>query len=160
MGILYLQRQYKMTDTSPTTIPTHDSTKKLQGKVAIITGGASGIGEATAHLFADHGARAVVVADIQDDKGRLVAEAIGANRCSYVHCDVTDENQVQATVDWTVKTYGQLDIMFSNAGIVSSSDQVTLDPRSNYSRKNSPLRNKKIKVLNVHTNIFNFLTPN
>ncbi|KAE9467290.1 hypothetical protein C3L33_00799, partial [Rhododendron williamsianum] len=107
-----------MTDTSPTTIPTHDSTKKLQGKVAIITGGASGIGEATAHLFADHGARAVVVADIQDDKGRLVAEAIGANRCSYVHCDVTDENQVQATVDWTVKTFGQLDIMFSNAGIV------------------------------------------
>lgn len=132
-----------MTDTSPTTIPTHDSTKKLQGKVAIITGGASGIGEATAHLFADHGARAVVVADIQDDKGRSVAEAIGANRCSYVHCDVTDENQVQATVEWTVKTYGQLDIMFSNAGIVSSSDQVVLDPRSNYSRKNSPLRNKK-----------------
>ncbi|XP_058180534.1 (-)-isopiperitenol/(-)-carveol dehydrogenase, mitochondrial-like [Rhododendron vialii] len=116
-----------MTDTSPTTIPTHDSTNKLQGKVAIITGGASGIGEATAHLFADRGARAVVVADIQDDKGRRVAEAVGANRCSYVHCDVTDENQVQATVDWTVKTYGQLDIMFSNAGIVSSSDQVILD---------------------------------
>lgn len=115
-----------MTDTSNTTTPAHP-TKKLQGKVAIITGGASGIGEATAHLFAEHGARAVVIADIQDDKGRCVAEAIGLNRCSYVHCDVTDENQVKAAVDWTVKTYGQLDVMFSNAGIVSRSDQVILD---------------------------------
>jgi len=106
---------------------TETSTKKLQGKVAIITGGASGIGEATAHLFAEQGARAVVIADIQDDEGRRVAEAIGSNRCSYVHCDVTDENQVEAAVEWTLKTYGQLDVMFSNAGIGSRSDQVILD---------------------------------
>uniref|UniRef100_A0A5B7BTJ5 (-)-isopiperitenol/(-)-carveol dehydrogenase n=1 Tax=Davidia involucrata TaxID=16924 RepID=A0A5B7BTJ5_DAVIN len=106
---------------------TTSSTKKLEGKVAIITGGASGIGEATAHLFADHGARAVVIADIQDEQGQRVAESIGLSHCSYVHCDVTDEEQVKSMVEWTVQTYGQLDIMFSNAGIISPSDQKILD---------------------------------
>ncbi|CDP14866.1 unnamed protein product [Coffea canephora] len=103
------------------------ATKKLEGKVAIVTGGASGIGEATAHLFAENGVKAVVVADIQDDKGRLVTESIGSHQCSYFHCDVSDENQVKALVEWTVQTYGQLDIMFSNAGIVSPSDQTVLN---------------------------------
>ncbi|CAN6578224.1 unnamed protein product [Malus baccata var. baccata] len=58
---------------------------QLQGRVAIITGGASGIGEATARLFADHGATMVMIADIQDELGRQVAESIGTHRCSYVH---------------------------------------------------------------------------
>ncbi|PSS07400.1 (-)-isopiperitenol/(-)-carveol dehydrogenase [Actinidia chinensis var. chinensis] len=101
--------------------------KKLDGKVAIITGGASGIGEATAHAFAKHGARAVVIADIQDEKGQQVVESIGAHRCKYIHCDVTDEEQVKGMVEWTVNAYGQLDIMFSNAGILSGSNQVILD---------------------------------
>ncbi|KAL8457343.1 hypothetical protein ACS0TY_035265 [Phlomoides rotata] len=101
--------------------------KKLDGKVAIITGGASGIGEATAHHFAKHGARAVVIADIQDDKGRAVAESIGSGRCSYVHCDVSDEEQVKSLVDWTVKTYGGIDVMFSNAAILSNSEQTILE---------------------------------
>ncbi|KAL8457340.1 hypothetical protein ACS0TY_035262 [Phlomoides rotata] len=65
--------------------------KKLDGKIAIITGGASGIDEVTAHHFAEHGARAVVIGDIQGDNGRAVAESIGSGRCSYIHCDVTDE---------------------------------------------------------------------
>ncbi|KAL8457347.1 hypothetical protein ACS0TY_034443 [Phlomoides rotata] len=93
--------------------------KKLDGKVAIITGAASGIGEATARHFAEHGARAVVIADLQDDKGRAVAESIGSGRCSYVHCDVTDEEQVKSLVDWTAKTYGGLDIVYCNVGIIS-----------------------------------------
>ena len=101
--------------------------KKLEGKVAIITGGASGIGEATARLFADHGARAVVIADIQDDLGQSVADSIGLHRCKYVHCDVTDEQQIKATVESTVHSYGQLDIMFSNAGIMSIGPQTILD---------------------------------
>ncbi|KAL8457334.1 hypothetical protein ACS0TY_035256 [Phlomoides rotata] len=101
--------------------------KKLDRKVAIITGGASGIGEATAHHFAEHGARAVVIADIQDDKGKAVAESIGSGRCSYFHCDVTDEEQVKSLVEWTVKTYGGIDIMFSNAGIAPSSEQTILE---------------------------------
>ncbi|KAL8479433.1 hypothetical protein ACS0TY_026356 [Phlomoides rotata] len=101
--------------------------KKLEGKVAIITGGASGIGEATAHHFAEHGARAVVIADIQDERGRAVAESIGTARCSYVHCDVTDEEQVKSLVDWTAKTYGCIDVLFSNAGVVSYSKQSILE---------------------------------
>lgn len=101
--------------------------KKLHGKVAIVTGGASGIGEATARLFAEHGARAVVIADIHDEKGRTVAESIGSQRCSYVHCDVSDEEQVKSMVDWTVQKYGQLDIMFSNAGAIGKSDYAILD---------------------------------
>ncbi|XP_059644668.1 (-)-isopiperitenol/(-)-carveol dehydrogenase, mitochondrial-like [Cornus florida] len=100
--------------------------KKLEGKVAIITGGASGIGEETARLFADHGARAVVIADIQDELGQRVAESIGP-KCTYVHCDVTDEDQVKDIVESTVRIHGQLDIMFSNAGIISPSDQLILD---------------------------------
>ena len=100
--------------------------KKLDGKVAIITGGASGIGEATAHAFANHGARAVVIADVQDEKGQRLVESIGAHRCSYIHCDVTDEEQVKGMVEWTVNAYGQLDIMFSNAGILPGSDQVII----------------------------------
>ncbi|XP_015160701.1 (-)-isopiperitenol/(-)-carveol dehydrogenase, mitochondrial-like [Solanum tuberosum] len=102
-------------------------TQKLKGKVAIVTGGASGIGEATARLFAQHGARAVVIADIQDGKGRAVAVSIPSQICSYVQCDVSDENQVKAMVDWTVQKYGQLDIMFSNAGVVGNSGQKVLD---------------------------------
>ncbi|KAI3673441.1 hypothetical protein L6452_39560 [Arctium lappa] len=99
---------------------------KLAGKTSIITGGASGIGEATAHLFANHGAF-VVIADIQDEKGRQVADSIGSDRCTYIHCDVSDEQQVISAVDFTVATYGKLDIMFSNAGIVTRSNQTVLD---------------------------------
>ncbi|KAG6746977.1 hypothetical protein POTOM_049353 [Populus tomentosa] len=100
---------------------------KLAGKVAIITGGASGIGEATARLFAEHGALTVVIADIQDELGHQVATSIGHHRCSYMHCDVTDEEQVKSLVEWTVKSFGRLDIMFSNAGILGSSDQTILN---------------------------------
>ncbi|KAK2984353.1 hypothetical protein RJ640_005369 [Escallonia rubra] len=101
--------------------------KKLEGRVAIITGGASGIGEVTARLFADHGARTVVIADIQDELGQNVAQSIGSHRCTYVHCDVSDEEQVKNVVESTVRIYGQLDIMFSNAGILSPTDQKVLD---------------------------------
>lgn len=101
--------------------------QKLKGKVAIVTGGASGIGEATARLFAQQGARAVIIADIQAEKGRAVAESIPSQVCSYMKCDVSDENQVKDTVDWTVQKYGQLDIMFSNAGTIGNSHQKVLD---------------------------------
>lgn len=101
--------------------------KKLENKVAIVTGGASGIGEATARCFAEHGARAVVIADVQDEKGQQVAESIGLHCCSYMKCDVSEEEQVKSLVDSTVKKYGRLDIMFSNAGITSKSKQDVLD---------------------------------
>nr|GEW04153.1 (-)-isopiperitenol/(-)-carveol dehydrogenase, mitochondrial-like [Tanacetum cinerariifolium] len=100
---------------------------KIEGKVAIITGGASGIGEATARLFAQYGARGVVIADIQDDLGKNVSDSIGSHQCTYIHCDVTDEAQVKSLVDSAVMIYGQLDIMFSNAGIASKSVQTVID---------------------------------
>nr|CAB3484428.1 unnamed protein product [Digitaria exilis] len=87
-----------------------EAAKKLVGKVAVITGGASGIGECTARLFVKHGAR-VVVADIQDELGaRLCAELGGADVASYVHCDVTLEADVAAAVDHAVSLFGGLDI--------------------------------------------------
>ncbi|KAI3848996.1 hypothetical protein MKW92_018527 [Papaver armeniacum] len=101
--------------------------KKLEGKVVIITGGASGIGEATARLFANHNPSMIVIADIQDQKGQAVATSIGSQICSYIHCDVSDELQVKSMVDSTVKSYGRLDIMFSNAGIVNGCHQTILD---------------------------------
>ncbi|XP_059443541.1 (+)-cis,trans-nepetalactol synthase NEPS1-like [Corylus avellana] len=103
------------------------SLKKLDGKVAIVTGGASGIGKATARLFANNGARMVVIADIQDELGQRVAESIGLEHASYIHCDVSDEEQVKSLVESTVQNHGQLDIMVSNAGIGSRSDQTILD---------------------------------
>ncbi|XVF09147.1 hypothetical protein REPUB_Repub07fG0066400 [Reevesia pubescens] len=101
--------------------------KKLAGKVAIITGGASGIGEATARLFAYHGARMIIMADIQDQLGQEVASSIGSHNCTYKHCDVTDEDQVKELIQSTIQNYGQLDIMISNAGILNNSDQTILD---------------------------------
>ncbi|KAL5739974.1 hypothetical protein ACOSQ2_029154 [Xanthoceras sorbifolium] len=90
--------------------------RRLQGKVALITGGASGIGECTARVFAQHGAK-VVLADIQDQLGHSVVQSIGQSSSSYVHCDVTDESQIKNAVDQAVATHGKLDIMFNNAGI-------------------------------------------
>ena len=98
--------------------------------MAIITGSASSVGEATAREFATHGARAIVIADVQDEKGQNAAVSIGSNVCTYVHCDVSDEEQVKNLVESTVKAYGCLDIMFSNAGVGKSThacDQTMLD---------------------------------
>lgn len=105
---------------------TLNTENKLHGKVAIVTGGASGIGEATARSFAAYGARAVI-ADIQDEKGQNVALSIGLDRSTYIHCDVTDEDQVKTLVESTVRKYGRLDVMFSNAGVPSACDQTVLD---------------------------------
>ncbi|KAK1311163.1 Momilactone A synthase [Acorus calamus] len=96
--------------------------RRLQGKVALITGGASGIGEATARLFSAHGAK-VVIADIQDGPGRSVSADLGGpSNCLYLRCDVTEESDIRDAVDATVSTFGGLDVMHNNAG--------TMDPYS------------------------------
>ncbi|PIA59248.1 hypothetical protein AQUCO_00400260v1 [Aquilegia coerulea] len=92
--------------------------KRLDGKVALITGGASGIGASTAKLFARHGAKVVIV-DIQDDLGSLICNE--NQNIEFIHCDVTQENDVKNAVDTTISKYGKLDIMFSNAGFAGSS---------------------------------------
>ncbi len=88
---------------------------RLDGKVAIITGGASGIGEASARLFVEEGA-SVLIADVQDDKGWKLAEELGT-RAEYLHADVSRESDVEALVSRAVEAYGRLDCMFNNAGI-------------------------------------------
>jgi NAD(P)-dependent dehydrogenase (short-subunit alcohol dehydrogenase family) len=96
--------------------------KRLQGKVAVITGGASGIGESSVRLFVQHGAR-VVIADIQDDLGHSLCESIGNKEAiSYIHCDVSRDPDVQNVVETAIDKYGKLDIMFSNAGITGNMD--------------------------------------
>ncbi|KAH7854215.1 hypothetical protein Vadar_011439 [Vaccinium darrowii] len=96
--------------------------KRLEGKVAVITGGASGIGESSARLFVQHGAK-VVIADIQDELAHSLCESIGHNEAiSYVHCDVSRDSDVRNVVETAINKYGKLDIMFSNAGIVGNTD--------------------------------------
>jgi NAD(P)-dependent dehydrogenase (short-subunit alcohol dehydrogenase family) len=89
---------------------------RLEGKVAIVTGAASGIGAETVKIFVENGAF-VVIADVNDELGHQVATSIGLDKVSYHHCDVRDEKQVEATVAFALEKYGTLDIMFSNAGI-------------------------------------------
>ena len=87
---------------------------RFDGRVALITGGASGIGAATARRIVDEGG-SVVIADIADDAGRELVESCGA-RAHYVHLDVTDEQEWTAAVDETVAQFGRLDILVNNAG--------------------------------------------
>ncbi|KAF3784663.1 Short-chain dehydrogenase reductase [Nymphaea thermarum] len=94
--------------------------QRLKGRVAIITGGAKGIGAATAKLFADNGAH-VIIADILDDVGLALAKQIGAR---YVHCDVACESDVEAAVDVALTWHGQLDIMLNNAGVEGPSGSI------------------------------------
>ena len=89
---------------------------RLDGKVALISGGARGQGAAEARLFAAEGAR-VVLADVLDEEGEKAASEIGA-AARYVHLDVTDESQWRATVDATVDAFGSLSVLINNAGIV------------------------------------------
>ncbi|KAI9082568.1 hypothetical protein K1719_035437 [Acacia pycnantha] len=93
--------------------------QRLEGKVAIITGGASGIGAESVKLFAQNGA-SVVIADVQDELGHQLTASLAPHQVSYHHCDVRDEKQVEQTIAFAVDKYGRLDVMFSNAGIAGS----------------------------------------
>ncbi|XVE75904.1 hypothetical protein DITRI_Ditri12bG0129200 [Diplodiscus trichospermus] len=85
--------------------------------MALITGGASGIGESTTRLSVQHGAK-VLIADIQDDLGNSVCEELGTqDTISYVNCDVTCDSDVRNAADLAVSKYGKLDIMFNSAEI-------------------------------------------
>ena len=89
---------------------------KLEGKVAVITGGASGIGATTAELFVGEGAR-VVIGDVQEEQGRALAGSLG-EMAVFEPADVTREEDVRATVERAVSHFGRLDIMFNNAGVL------------------------------------------
>lgn len=86
---------------------------RLKDKVAVITGGCSGMGLATVELFVKEGA-SVIIADIQDEKGASLASRLGPS-ARFIHCDVTAEADIESAVALAVDTYGRLDIMFNNA---------------------------------------------
>ncbi len=93
---------------------------RLDGKVAIVTGGASGIGRATCRLFGREGA-AVAVADVDEPGGRAVAEEIvrGGGRATFHRLDVTVEEEWAAAIEGVLREHGRLDVLVNNAGIGS-----------------------------------------
>jgi NAD(P)-dependent dehydrogenase (short-subunit alcohol dehydrogenase family) len=98
----------------------------IQGKVAIVTGGGSGIGAGMAQRFVREGARGVVVADINLENAQAVAKGIG-DKALAIRCDVSQESEIQAMVAATRERFGQVDIFFSNAGILGRMGGIELE---------------------------------
>jgi 3alpha(or 20beta)-hydroxysteroid dehydrogenase len=92
---------------------------RLAGKVALITGGAGGMGESHARAFVREGAK-VLIADIDDARGDELAEELGPG-VGYVHLDVTSTEDWRAAVAWAVSIFGKLDVLVNNAGILGFS---------------------------------------
>lgn len=90
-------------------------TSSLEGRVVVVTGGASGIGEGCVRRFVAEGA-ITVIADVQDARGEVLAKELGPG-AEFVHTDVTQESDVEALVDGVVQRHGSLDVFFSNAGV-------------------------------------------
>src|SRR3954469_23872882 len=88
---------------------------RVQDKVALISGGASGIGLATGRLMVEEGAK-VVLADVQTEAGERAAKELGS-RATFIPLDVTREDQWVSAIDSTVKWHGRLDILVNNAGV-------------------------------------------
>ncbi len=95
---------------------------RLDGKVAVITGGASGIGAATTRLFVREGAK-VLIADLQEGVGASLAAELGAN-ASSIRCNVAKEDDVAAAIAMAVETWGRLDILYNNAGFGGASGPI------------------------------------
>jgi 3alpha(or 20beta)-hydroxysteroid dehydrogenase len=90
---------------------------RLDGKVALISGGARGMGKSHARHFVAEGAK-VVIADILDDKGTALAAELGEDNCRFVHHDVTSEQQWQQAVTAATEAFGKLNVLVNNAGIL------------------------------------------
>jgi NAD(P)-dependent dehydrogenase (short-subunit alcohol dehydrogenase family) len=100
---------------------------RIQGKVAVVTGGCSGIGLATVQRFVEEGAK-VVIGDIDEQRGHeLVGQLGGTDLATFVKVDVTDKEQVDALFQTAKDTYGSVDIAFNNAGISPPEDDSILD---------------------------------
>ena len=101
---------------------------RLDGKVTIITGGGSGMGKTAAEMFAKEGAR-VVVSDVSEAAGQGVVDAVKAagGEATFVRADVSREDEARAMVQHAVATYGRLDALYNNAGIMPEADHSVID---------------------------------
>ena len=105
---------------------------RLDRKVALITGAASGMGKIAAQLFAREGAK-VVLTDLADEAGAATVREIGeaGGEAAYVHADVSNGEDAKAMVDFAVRTYGKLDVLYNNAGVFPAEDgSVTQTPEA------------------------------
>ena len=100
--------------------------KRLEGKVAIITGATSGIGEVTAEIFVAEGAR-VILAGRTEDKGKMIADRLGDNAV-FQKADVMHEEEIKALFDLAREKFGRLDCLFNNAGASSRGTLETVTP--------------------------------
>ena len=105
-------------------------TKRLTGKVAVVTGAASGIGEAIVKRFDEEGAQ-IVMGDIQRDLGEKISAEI-SEESIYVDCDVTQEHDVEALLQAAVQTFGRIDVLVNNAGIVGARGPISEIPAEEF----------------------------
>ena len=115
-------------DGEPETEPDVDLTFRLDGKVALVTGAASGIGSAIADVFADAGARVVVV-DLDPEVSQRRAKQLGRGAVGF-GCDVSDQASVQAAADRAVEAAGRVDVLVNSAGIVDLAPAEDLSVRA------------------------------
>lgn len=105
---------------------------RLKGKVAVITGAASGFGRAAARRFVAEGAE-VILGDIQENEGSAVARELG-ERAVFLNCNVTREEDVAGLVDAAVSNFGRLDVMYNNAGVVGAVGPIAETPLEEWQR--------------------------
>jgi NAD(P)-dependent dehydrogenase (short-subunit alcohol dehydrogenase family) len=106
--------------------------EELAGKIAIVTGGANGIGAATVSKLIEEGAK-VVIADLDDTTGQAFATSLGG-AAAFCHVDVSDADQVQAVIDFTTDHFGGLDVMFNNAGVAPALTRFLHDDLADFER--------------------------
>ncbi|KAH0913973.1 hypothetical protein HID58_028419 [Brassica napus] len=99
-------------NTASSSLPT----QRLLGKVALISGGATGIGESIVHLFHKHGAKVCIV-DLQDELGDKLCNRLAVDSACFIHGDVTVEDDISKAVNFTVNRFGTVDILINNAGL-------------------------------------------
>lgn len=111
-----------------------NGTRELDGRVALITGGAAGIGEGTARLFAEHGAR-LVLADVDAARGEALAQELSAQSdCIFVRTDVRDSNAVQALVKAAQAKFERLDVVVNSAGVEGKNNLIHELPEEEFDR--------------------------
>jgi meso-butanediol dehydrogenase/(S,S)-butanediol dehydrogenase/diacetyl reductase len=117
---------------------------RFRGNTVVVTGGASGIGEALVRLIAAEGAR-VTIADMDEVRGARLAEELGSENALFMRCDVADPNQASGVIDATTARFGGVDLLFNNAGVAGMGSTTDLSPE------------EWRRILDVNlTSVFNF----